>query len=139
VSSRPATPKTTPPESAHHPNSTIAPSAGNDVLGVGRAIEEAGLVGKVCLVGTGLPNPSAAYLDSGAITAIGFWDPQKAGIAMNEVARILLDGGELTDGMDLGVEGYNSVSVSSGAGDGKLVVGNGMVIVDKDTYQERLF
>jgi simple sugar transport system substrate-binding protein len=114
-------------------------SAGNDVLGVGRAIEEAGLVGKVCLVGTGLPNPSAAYLDSGAITAIGFWDPQKAGIAMNEVARILLDGGELTDGMDLGVEGYNSVSVSSGAGDGKLVVGNGMVIVDKDTYQERLF
>ena len=50
-------------------------SAGNDVLGVGRAIEEAGLAGKVCLVGTGLPNPSASYLDSGAITAIGFWDP----------------------------------------------------------------
>ena len=114
-------------------------SAGNDVLGVGRAIEEAGLTGKVCLVGTGLPNPSAAYLDSGAITAIGFWDPQKAGMAMNEVARILLDGGELTDGMDLGVEGYNAVSVRQGAGEGKLVVGNGMVIVDKDTYKERLF
>ncbi len=114
-------------------------SAGNDVLGVGRAIEEAGLTGKVCLVGTGLPNPSAAYLDSGAITAIGFWDPQKAGMAMNEVARILLDGGELTDGMDLGVEGYNAVSVRPGAGEGKLVVGNGMVIVDKDTYKERLF
>ena len=31
-------------------------SAGNDVLGVGRAIEEAGLSGKVCLVGTGLPS-----------------------------------------------------------------------------------
>lgn len=114
-------------------------SAGNDVLGVGRAIEEAGLVGKVCLVGTGLPNPSAAYLDSGAITAIGFWDPQKAGMAMNEVARILLEGGTLEDGMDLGVEGYEAVSVTQGAGAGKLVVGNGMVIVDKDTYAERLF
>ena len=34
-------------------------SAGNDVLGVGRAIDEAGLSGKVCLVGTGLPNRSA--------------------------------------------------------------------------------
>lgn len=114
-------------------------SAGNDVLGVGRAIEEAGLTGQVCLVGTGLPNPSAAYLDSGAITAIGFWDPQKAGMAMNEVARILLEGGELEDGMDLGVEGYEAVSVTQGAGEGKLVVGNGMVIVDKDTYAERLF
>lgn len=58
---------------------------------------------------------------------------------MNEVARILLDGGEITDGMDLGVEGYNAVSVRQGAGEGKLVVGNGMVIVDKDTYKERLF
>ncbi|MFZ3584300.1 substrate-binding domain-containing protein [Loktanella sp. DJP18] len=114
-------------------------SAGNDVLGVGRAIEEAGLTGQVCLVGTGLPNPSAAYLDSGAITAIGFWDPQKAGMAMNEVARILLEGGEITDGMDLGVEGYNAVTVLPGAGEGKLVVGNGMVIADKDTYKDYLF
>lgn len=114
-------------------------SAGNDVLGVGRAIEEAGLAGQICLVGTGLPNPSAAYLDSGAITAIGFWDPQKAGMAMNEVARILLEGGEITDGMDLGVEGYENVSVRDGVGEGKLVIGNGMVLVDKDTYKERLF
>ena len=114
-------------------------SAGNDVLGVGRAIEEAGLAGQVCLVGTGLPNPSAAYLDSGAITAIGFWDPQKAGMAMNEVARILLEGGEIKDGMDLGVEGYTAVSVRPGAGEGKLVAGDGMVLVDKDTYQDHLF
>ena len=60
-------------------------------------------------------------------------------MAMNEVARILLEGGELEDGMDLGVEGYEAVSVTQGAGEGKLVVGNGMVIVDKDTYAERLF
>ncbi|WP_425073569.1 substrate-binding domain-containing protein [Sagittula sp. S175] len=114
-------------------------SAGNDVLGVGRAIEEAGLTGKVCLVGTGLPNPSAAYLDSGAITAIGFWDPQKAGMAMNAVAKKLLAGEELTDGMDLGVEGYNSVTLKDGPGVGKLLIGNGMVLADKDTYKDYLF
>lgn len=34
-------------------------SAGNDVIGIGRAVEEAGLAGKVCVVGTGLATPSA--------------------------------------------------------------------------------
>ena len=71
-------------------------SAGNDVIGIGRAIEEAGLQGKVCLVGSGLPNPSAQYLESGAITAIGFWDPRDAGMAMNAVAKLLLEKKPLT-------------------------------------------
>lgn len=114
-------------------------SAGNDVLGVGRAIDEAGLSGKVCLVGTGLPNPSADLLESGAITAIGFWDPQKAGMAMNAVAKLFLEKKEVTDGMDLGVEGYNKVSVKKGAGAGLLIIGNGMVLADKSTYKEHLF
>lgn len=114
-------------------------SAGNDVLGVGRAIDEAGLTGKVCLVGTGLPNPSADLLESGAITAIGFWDPQKAGMAMNAVAKLLLEKKEVTDGMDLGVEGYNKVTVKQGAGKGLLIVGNGMVLADKSTYKDYLF
>lgn len=114
-------------------------SAGNDVLGVGRAIDEAGLSGKVCLVGTGLPNPSADLLESGAITAIGFWDPQKAGMAMNAVAKLLVEKKELTDGMDLGVEGYNKVSIKKGAGDGVLVIGNGMVLADKSTYKDHMF
>jgi simple sugar transport system substrate-binding protein len=46
-------------------------------MGIGRAIEEAGMQGKVCLVGTGLPNPSAQYLESGAITAIGCGAPTR--------------------------------------------------------------
>ena len=114
-------------------------SAGNDVLGVGRAIDEAGLTGKVCLVGTGLPNPSQDLLESGAITAIGFWDPQKAGMAMNAVAKLLIEKKEVTDGMDLGVPGYNKVTVKKGAGDGLLIIGNGMVLADKSTYKEHLF
>ena len=114
-------------------------SAGNDVIGIGRAIEEAGLVGKVCLVGTGLPNPSAKLLESGAITAIGFWDPKDAGIAMNKTAKLLLEKKPITDGIDLGVKGYEKVSVKKGPGQGLLLVGNAMVIADKATYKNYLF
>ena len=113
--------------------------SGNDVLGVGRAIDEAGLNGKVCLVGTGLPNPSADLLEAGAITAIGFWDPAKAGMAMNAVAKLLVEKKQVTDGMDLGVDGYHKVTVKKGAGDGLLIIGDGMVIADKSTYKEHLF
>lgn len=114
-------------------------SAGNDVIGIGRAIEEAGLAGKVCLVGTGLPNPSAKLLDSGAITAIGFWDPKDAGMAMNKVAKLLVEKKQITNGMDLGVKGYEKVTVGKGAGKGVLILGNAMVIADKATYKDYLF
>jgi len=114
-------------------------SAGNDVIGIGRAIEEAGLQGKVCLVGTGLPNPSAQYLESGAITAIGFWDPRGAGMAMNAVAKLLLEKKPLTDGMNLGVKGYEKLTVKQGPGKGLLIIGDAMVIADKTTYKDHLF
>ena len=114
-------------------------SAGRDVIGIGRAIEEAGLQGKVCLVGTGLPNPSAQYLQSGAITAIGFWDPRDAGMAMNTVAKLLLEKKSLTDGMNLGVQGYEKVTVKQGPGKGLLIIGDAMVIADKTTYKDHLF
>lgn len=114
-------------------------SAGNDVIGIGRAIEEAGLAGKVCLVGTGLPNPSAKLLESGAITAIGFWDPKDAGLAMNKVAKLLLEKKPLTNGIDLGVKGYDKVTVTKGPGQGLLLVGNAMVIADKATYKSYMF
>lgn len=114
-------------------------SAGNDVIGIGRAIEEAGLAGKVCLVGTGLPNPSAKLLESGAITAIGFWDPKDAGLAMNKVAKLLLEKKPLTNGIDLGVKGYDKVTVTKGPGQGLLLVGNAMVIADKATYKNYMF
>ena len=114
-------------------------SAGNDVIGIGRAVEEAGLAGKVCVVGTGLATPSAKLIESGAITAIGFWDPKDAGLAMNKTAKLLLDKKPLTNGMSLGVKGYEKVSVTKCPGAGYLIVGNAMVIVDKSTYKNYLF
>jgi simple sugar transport system substrate-binding protein len=114
-------------------------AAANDVIGIGRAVEEAGLAGKVCVIGTGLPTVTGPLIASGAVTAIGFWDPKDAGVAMNKVAKLLLDKKPLTDGMDLGVKGYEKVSVVKGPGNGVVITGNAMVIVDKSTYKNYNF
>jgi simple sugar transport system substrate-binding protein len=110
-----------------------------DVLGIGRAIEEAGLEGKICVIGLGLPNDSGKYLESGAIQGIGFWDPKDAGLVMNKIAKLLLDGKEITDGMDLGVPGYNKVRVKKGPGKGIIVVGEAWIDVDKSNYKNYPF
>jgi simple sugar transport system substrate-binding protein len=110
-----------------------------DVLGIGRAIEEAGLVGKICVIGLGLPKDSGKYLESGAIQGIGFWDPKDAGLVMNKVAKLLLDGQQITEGMDLGVPGYNKVSVKKGPGKGIIVVGQAWIDVDKNNYKDYPF
>lgn len=114
-------------------------SAGNDVIGIGRAVEAAGLQDKVCVVGTGLPNATAQYLESGAVKAIGYWDPKDAGMAMNAIAKLLVQKKPLTDGMNLGVKGYEHVTIRKGAGEGVLVLGDAMVIDDKSTYKDHLF
>lgn len=84
-------------------------SAGNDVPGIARAIEEAGLEDSVCVMGTSIPSASAKYLATGSIDKIFFWDPALAGKAQLQIAKILVDGGTIEEGTDLGIEGYNSL------------------------------
>jgi simple sugar transport system substrate-binding protein len=114
-------------------------SSSLDVLGIGRAVEEAGLQGKVCVYGTGLPSEAAKYLESGAVGGIAFWDPKDAGIVMNKTAKMLLDGKKLTDGMDMGVKGYEKVSVKKGPGVGVIIRGQAWVEVDKNNYKQFSF
>lgn len=110
-----------------------------DVIGIGRAVEEAGLQGKICVFGIGLPQDSGKYLNSGAINGISFWDPKDASIAMDKVAKLLLDKKRLTDGMDLGVPGYEKVSIRQGQGNGVLVIGDAAKFVDKSNWQQYPF
>ena len=105
-------------------------SASTDVAGIGRAIEEAGLQDSVCVYGTSLPSIAGQFIETGAVDGIGFWDPKDAGIVMNKVAQMVIEGQEVTDGMDLGVPGYNAVSVIDGAGAGKIIYGEAYVFVD---------
>lgn len=114
-------------------------SASTDVAGIGRAIEEAGLNDKVCVFGTSLPSIAGKYIETGAVDGIGFWDPKDAGIVMNKVAQMVLEGKKITDGMDLGVKGYEKVSVTKGAGQGFIIRGNAFVDVDKANVKDYNF
>jgi simple sugar transport system substrate-binding protein len=101
-------------------------SASTDVAGIGLAIEERGLEDKSCVVGTSLPSIAGQYLESGAVKAINFWDPADAGYLMQKIAVMLLKGEKITDGMDLGIDGYHSVKL-----DGKVIYGQAWVDVTK--------
>ena len=114
-------------------------SSSLDVIGIGRAVEEAGQQGKICVYGTGLPTEAGKYLESGAINGIAFWDPKLAGIAMNKIAMMLIDGKTVENGANLGLPGYEKVTVSKGPGKGIIVRGQGWVSVDKSNYKQYNF
>jgi simple sugar transport system substrate-binding protein len=111
-------------------------SASTDVAGIGRAVEEAGLNDKVCVYGTSLPSIAGKYIATGAVDGIGFWDPKDAGIIMNKVAQMVLEGKTVKDGADLGIKGYNKVSVTKGKGAGSIIRGSAFVDVDKSNYKD---
>lgn len=101
-------------------------SASTDVAGIGLAVEEKGLGDKTCVFGTSLPSIAGQYLDTGAVDGIGFWDPSVAGYAMNKLATMVMNGEAVTDGMDLGLPGYEKVKL-----DGKVIYGQAWVNVNK--------
>ncbi|MGB3690211.1 MAG: autoinducer 2 ABC transporter substrate-binding protein [Jannaschia helgolandensis] len=106
-------------------------SASTDVAGIGLAIEERGMEDATCVFGTSLPSIAGQYMETGAVDGIGFWDPKIAGIAMNKVAMMVMNGEEITDGMDLGLEGYEAVTL-----EGKVITGKAFVDVDASNMGE---
>lgn len=88
-------------------------SAGTDVLGIARAVSEAGKAGQVCVMGTGTPQASAKYIKDGSLQKIFFWDPAMAGEAQLRIALMLAQGQQITTGTDLGIDGYHSLQQSS--------------------------
>ena len=106
-------------------------SSSNDPVGIGQAIEEAGLQHKVHVVGTSLPSLSGNLLKSGAVESISFWDPKLAGMAMCEIAVRLLNGQTVKDGDDLGIEGYHHVAVK-----GNVIKGAAWIDVTKENMDK---
>lgn len=109
-------------------------SASTDVAGVGLAVEERGMEDATCVMGTSLPSIASQYLETGAVDRIFFWDPALAGYAMNELAVRLLDGEEVADGLDLGIEGYSDLSL-----EGKVFYGQAWVEVTAENMSEYSF
>ena len=102
-----------------------------DSPGVGRAIEELGLIGQVFTAGTGMPQTNKALLESGAVHALTLWDPADAGYAMCEIARKILDGEEVGAGTDLGLDGYTDLTL-----DGKVLTGQAWITITKENVDD---
>ena len=105
-------------------------SSANDVVGIGRAVEELGLTGKTCVMGTSIPSMTTKLLNTGAIDKIFFWDSALAGQAMLNMLEILNKGQKIKAGMNLNVPGYEKITVSKT--NPKSFNGAAWVIVDKD-------
>lgn len=101
-----------------------------DAPGAARAIEEAGLTGEVFTVGTGMPEANAEILKKGIVPALTLWDPADAGYALASLATHVLNGDEVANGLDLGLEGYDDMQFSDGSD--KILEGNAMITITKD-------
>lgn len=109
----------------------IQGSAMPDISGAALAVEEMGLSGQIKLVGTALISNAGKYVEDGTIDMISFWDPALAGKAMIETAVKVLNGEEITDGIDLGVEGYNEMTL-----DGNVLVGSAWIDVTAENVDD---
>lgn len=70
-------------------------------IGAARAVEERRLVGDVSVVGIFSAGQGAKLVHEGAITGGFMWDPSLAGEVFVTLGKMLAEGTEVTDGMDI--------------------------------------
>ncbi|MBS4210486.1 autoinducer 2 ABC transporter substrate-binding protein [Bacillus sp. FJAT-50079] len=102
-----------------------------DPAGMSLAIEEMGLTGKVQVFGTSLVSVSGKYIDSDIVNSISFWDPADIGNLGMKVVRKALEGEQINDGEDLGVEGYNNINLVD-----NVIEGQAWIDVNKENMSE---
>ena len=112
-------------------------SAGTDVAGIARAVQEAGKTDQVCVMGTSIPSVAKKYLADGSIDKIFFWDPALAGEAQLTIAQMLAEGKTIEEGTDLGIVGYESLHKLEGFDN--VFVGDAAVTVDASNVDDYNF
>ncbi len=70
-------------------------------IGAGRAIEERRMVGQVHVLGPFSPGQGRKLVKSGAISGGFMWNPAEAGRVFVTIGKMLVDGVEITDGMEI--------------------------------------
>jgi rhamnose transport system substrate-binding protein len=76
-------------------NSSAAPPA------IARAIEQAGLSGKIAIAGLSTPNLMRQYIENGTVKTTTLWDPGKLGRLTVAIAAMMLRHETPSDGMDV--------------------------------------
>ena len=88
--------------------------ASTDSPGIAQAVEELGMEDQVTIVGVGTPNEFRPFVERGTISEILLWDPAYAGQAMLSVIMSIKLGEYVGAGSDLGIDGYNAVTLMDG-------------------------
>lgn len=108
----------------------IEGSASTDIVGAAQAVDELGLSGKIAVIGTSLTSIAGDYVNKDVIQTFSVWDPAKAGQAMIELAKYVLDNdGEAPE--ELPVDGYDTLTA-----DNTVLYGNARVDVTKDNMAD---
>jgi simple sugar transport system substrate-binding protein len=97
--------------------------------GAAQALIEKGLTEDVAVVGTVLPGHAAPYLKDGSMDHGILWDPKDAGYSLVWTAVQLLNGGEITDGMD--VPGVGVITM-----DGNVIKVDAMLNITADNAED---
>lgn len=114
-------------------------SAAGDVVGAGRAIEEAGLQDKIAVVGTSITSYAGELLKTGAVDLAMAWDPATAGYACLMVAYKMIKGEQITDGMNLGVPGYEKIILRKGVNGVPVIYGSAWIKIDASNMDKYPF
>ena len=85
----------------------------------------------VCMSGLSLPSVAGPYIEEGWMYSAQTWNPAGAGYAANAVALAILKGETIESGMDLGWEGYESITVEDG-----LIVANAIMMLEKGQFPD---
>ncbi len=115
-----------------HPNlKGILTFGSQGPIGAGRAIKERGKTEQVTLVGACSPKQGKKLVKEGIIKVGYIWSPPEAGKAFVTVAKMVLDGKEITDGME--IPGLGKVSVDPQT---RVIRAIKVLKIDKDTVDE---
>jgi simple sugar transport system substrate-binding protein len=108
-----------------------------DVAGIGRAVREAGVQARTCVMGTSLPSVAGEFLDDGAVDKIFLWDPLVAGQAQDALALMLIKGEKIGPGLDLGLPGYRNLKTIPGTP--HALAGSGWIAIDTSNVKQYPF
>jgi simple sugar transport system substrate-binding protein len=97
--------------------------------GAAQALKEKGLEDQIAVVGTVIPGHAAPYLKDGSLKHGILWDPADAGYSMTWVAKQLLEGKEITDGME--VPGVGKITL-----DGNVIKVDAMIDITADNAED---
>ena len=100
----------------------------NGPIGAGNAVREKRLGQKIALVGTVLPSQAKPLIMDGTIRGGYLWNPTDAGYAMVAIAKLVLDGTPIVDGVEIPGLGKAVVDV-----DNKQIKVEKIMIINKDT------